>query len=101
MKTWENKTINGRNFEVNTKEVRTYKHIGYHTIADCYSRPSRAKDAIWCDWLKWFCDNDGYCTVASYNCNFFTIEGYFTDLETDERYYAYITASHNKCWKVA
>ena len=45
-------------------------------------------------------ENNGYCTIVSRNCNFFSIAGYVTDKDTKERYYCYITASHNKAWKV-
>lgn len=101
MKKWETKEINNRYFEVNTKDIETETHIGYRDIDDCYGRCSQVKRNIWNSWLDWFNVNDGYCTISSYNSMIFTIAGYFTDKETNERYYAYITPTHNKCWKVA
>lgn len=101
MKKWENMKLANEYFEVNTKDTETETPIGYRDIDDCYGRCSQTKRNIWNSWLDWFHANDGYCTIASYNCNFFTISGYFTDPTTNQRYYAYITASHNKAWKIA
>ena len=101
MKKWENFKINDELFEVNTVDVEIENNIrGYGDIFDAYGRPSRTKIGIWEDWENWFIENNGYCTIVSRNCNFFSIAGYVTDKDTKERYYCYITASHNKAWKV-
>jgi hypothetical protein len=102
MRKWTNETINGERFEVNNVDVEIENNLhGYYSIYEAYGRPSETKKAIWYEWRKWFNDNGGDCVIVSRNCNFFSIEGYVTDQETKERYYCYITASHNKAWKVA
>ena len=99
-KTWEIIDLFGNSFEFNTKETVGYRALGYQTVDDVYGRPSEAKRSIFRDWESWFNANNGYCTIASYNCNFFTIEGYVRNYETGKMYYCYITASHNRCWEV-
>ena len=100
MKKWENFKINGERFEVNTVDVEIENTLrGYGDIFDAYGRPSQIKISIWEDWENWFIENNGYCTIVSRNCMFFSIAGYVTDKESKERYYCYITASHNKAWK--
>lgn len=100
-KTWENIDLFGRNFEFNTKETVGYAPIYYQTVDDVYDRPSETKRAIFKEWDSWFNANNGYCTVASYNSNFFTLEGYVKNYDTREMWYCYITHAHNKCYKVA
>ena len=101
MRKWTNFKINGERFEVNNVDTETENTLrGYWDIFDAYSRPSETKKQIWESWESWFNQNDGYCKIVSRNCNFFSIAGYVTDKETKERYYCYITASHNKAWKV-
>lgn len=101
MRKWSNETINNRSFEVNNKDIVLEKAQSYRDINDCYGRCSQTKRNIWNSWLDWFYANDGYCTISSYNCNFFTIEGYFIDKATNQRYFAHITHAHNKAYKVA
>ena len=94
-------TLNGKYFTLDTKEtVLTSKSISRRTVDDCYSRPSSTKQQIFDSWFNWFIENGGYCGVASYNCNFFTIEGYVFDSETNEEYFCYITHANHKCWRV-
>ena len=101
MKKWVNMTLNGERFEVNTVDVEIENNLhGYGDIYNTYGRPSTTKISIWHDWESWFRNNGGYCTIVSRNCNFFSIAGYVTDELTKERYYCYITASHNKAYKV-
>lgn len=101
MRKWENYEINMERFEVNTVDTEVENGLsGYDDIYDAYGKPSRTKVSIWNEWYYWFTHNGGYCRIVSRNCNFFSIAGYVTDQETKERYYCYITASHNKAWKV-
>ena len=101
MRKWTMEEINGERFEVNNVDVEVENGIrGYDSIYMAYERPSSIKVAIWYGWYDWFRKNDGYCRIVSRNCNFFSIAGYVTDEYTKERYYCYITASHNKAWKV-
>ena len=101
MRKWTNFEINGERFEVNTVDVEVENNLhGYDDIFDAYGNPSSIKRCIWNEWWTWFHQNDGYCKIVSRNCNFFSIAGYVTDKETKERYYCYITAAHNKAWKV-
>lgn len=96
----ENITLFNQPFEYDTKETIGYHPIGNDTVFDVYGRCSDTKKAIWRFWENWFLENNGNCCVASHNSNFFTIEGYVRNYETREMYYCYITASHNRCWKV-
>ena len=98
---YETITLNGEYFTLDNKETETETALTRRDIYDCYERPSRYKVDIFNDWRNWFIENDGYCTVSSYNCMMFTIAGYVTDKETNERYYCYITKANNKCWKIA
>lgn len=101
MKKWTIETINDERFEVNNVDLETENNLrGYDTIYEAYGRPSGTKIGIWYSWQEWFVRNGGYCKIVSRNSNFFSIAGYVTDKETKERYYCYITASHNKAWKV-
>lgn len=90
----------GRSFELDTKETIGYEPISYRDIDDCYGRCSEIKRSIWKQWESWFNANNGYCSVASSNSNFFTIQGYVRNFETREMYFCYITAWHNRCIKV-
>ena len=99
-KRYENINLFGRNFELDTKETIGYTPIGYRNIDDCYVRCSETKRTIWKQWESWFNANNGWCSVSSYNCNFFTIQGYVRNYETREMYFCYITAHHNRCIKV-
>lgn len=99
-KRYETIDLFGKSFELDTKETKRYVPITRRSIDDCYGRCSNTKRVIWNEWYDWFISNNGLCRVASYNCNFFTIEGYVRDFETQRNYYCYITASHNKCYEV-
>lgn len=92
--------LNGKGFTLDTKDTVHRMIIGYNDIYSVYGRPSEHKIAIWCNWERWFNDNDGNCTVYSHNCNFFTIEGYVRDSISGNLYYCYITHANNKCWLV-
>ena len=98
---YETITLNGVRFTLDTKDVTSETSISRRDVSDCYGRPSLTKLAIFNEWSNWFLNNDGYCGVSSYNCNFFTIHGYVTDKETGKRYYCYITKAHNTCIEVA
>lgn len=94
--------LNGVWFTLDKKNPIPYETNlrGYTNIFDAYNRPSGAKVSIWESWLLWFHENDGHCTVASKNCNFFTIEGYITDKETGKRYFAVITHANHRLYAV-
>ena len=98
---YETITLNGEYFTLDTKETKTETLLNICDIYDCYERPSQYKVGIFEDWKRWFIQNDGNCTVSSYNCMMFTIAGYVTDKNTGDRYYCYITKAHNKCWKIS
>ena len=97
---YETIKLNGETFILDTQDVTSETGISRRDVSDCYGRPSTTKLAIYNEWSNWFINNDGYCGVASYNCNFFTIHGYITDKETNKRYYCYITKSYNRCIEV-
>ena len=79
MKKWTTKEINGVTFEYNTKDKVQFHSTARRGIWDCYERPSQRKENIFRGWADWFITLVSFeFTVASYNCNFFTIEGYFT-----------------------
>lgn len=99
-KRYLNINLNGENFILDSKEITTETVLRIREIDDCYGRCSDVKREIWSDWKRWFIQNNGLCTVSSYNCNFFTIEGYVTDKKTGVRYFCYITRSYNRCLKV-
>lgn len=98
-------TINGKNFELDTKETVKNPIIFYKSVYDVYSRCSRTKEDIWEHWAYWFneCNSHMY-GVTSHNSNFFTISGCVTwiDEETGEavEYFLVITAAHNRAWRV-
>ena len=94
--------LNGENFILDTKETKEKTSLtGAYDIMDVYGRCSDIKRAIWMDWQKWFLHNDGFCTILSHNCNFFTIHGYVKDHQTNKEYYCYITCSYNRCIEIA
>lgn len=96
MKRWTALEINGETFEFDTKDICDYNPSHpWTSLYDCYERPSRTKENIYEAWRRWFHELDGELWVSSYNCNFFTISGYFK--YNGDTYRAYITASHNKC----
>lgn len=92
----------GEWFDLDKKNPVPFESIlsGYRDIYDAYERPSRTKVAIWHQWEKWFERNDGICTICSKNCNYFSIEGFFTDRSTGKRYYAYITYANHRLYEV-
>lgn len=104
-KTYKNITINGVNFELNTKGTVMNPVIFYKSVYDVYGRCSVAKQRIWDSWAKWFneCNSHMY-GVTSHNCHFFSIAGCVTwiDEETGEavEYYLKITPAHNFAWRV-
>lgn len=94
--------LNGEHFILDTKEtVSTSKSISRLDITDAYARPSSTKIAIFNEWRNWFISNDGFCGVSFYNSNFFSIEGFVFDKETNQEYYCVITRTYNRCWRVA
>lgn len=94
---YENIILNGKHFELNTKEAGVNPNMIIRSVTDVYGRCSETKKSIWNEWAHWFIDNDGSCTVASHNSNFFTIHGVVHDYVSDNWYECYITAGHNRC----
>ena len=92
--------INGRRFKLDTKATVEETLLHRRSVWDCYEKPSCTKEAIYRDWDSWFYKGDGYMTVQSYNCNFFTVSGYTTDITTGKRYFCYITYANNNCIEV-
>ena len=97
---YENVTLFGRSFELDTKDTIGYESIPHRDIHDVYGRPSQTKVNIYDGWAAWFNENNGWCDVCSHNCNFFSIQGYVRDMENRKMYFCYITPSHNKCIEV-
>ena len=89
--------LNGKPFTL-CKEV-TNRQCSHRSLFDCYGKPSSTKVSIWESWLQWF--HDQYSSdfgVASYNCNFFTIEG---KVEKDgQLYYIYITSTRQEAYPI-
>lgn len=100
-KRYVNITLNKQPFILDSKETATETVVNVRGIDDCYGRCSRTKRAIWDFWQRWFIQNNGWCTISSHNCNFFTVTGYVTDKETGERYFCYITRCYNRCLKAS
>lgn len=99
MKKWTTKEINGVTFEFNAVDKVSARTLTRRDIWDCYTRPSQRKENIYRGWADWFITLNSFdFTVSSYNCNFFTMEGYFVDNGIE--YYAKITASHNYLYMV-
>lgn len=102
MKRWTTLELNGRLFELDTKNTAEYPNkLSYRDVNDCYGRCSDAKKAIWDNWSAWFFGHEGYCEVASYNCMMFTIDGYVTDQRTGKVYRCYITKAHNYATEIS
>lgn len=100
-KRYEKINLNGEFFTLDTKVTIPYPTTFIQRgVNDVYSRPSTAKQNIWFDWSDWFMSNNGFCTVSSYNSNFFTIEGKVEDMATGEKYWCYITHANKRCYKL-
>lgn len=101
MRRYENITLNGQEFTLDTKTERAPIYdFKYNSLWSAYNKPSTAKQASWLAWLSWFVNNDGWCGVTSRNSFQFTISGIVYDHETKEPYFCEITASNNRCWKI-
>lgn len=100
MKRWQFIIINGRSFELDTKNAGVNPNMIIRGIHDVYGRPSDTKISIFESWARWFIGNDGTVTVRSYNCMFFTLHGVVRDAETGNWYECDITPSHNYCWLI-
>lgn len=99
-KRWTNVTINGVDFELDTKEVVDNPIVFYKSVYDVYGCCSDTKRAIWEEWARWFMErNSTMFGVTSHNSNFFTISGCITGDDANE-YYVVITAKHNRAWRV-
>ena len=95
MKRWYDMEVDGEMFRVDTKATATAPtRAGIRTVDDCYGRPSQYKRAIFEDWQRWFIAHDGWCSVASYNCTMFTLEGVLK--VGDQLYRAYITKTRQE-----
>ena len=94
-KRWNDLTVDGVNFKVDTKATAIAPAgAGIRTVDDCYGRPSQYKRAIFEDWQRWFIKHDGWCSVASYNRMMFTLEGV---LKVGKQLYrAYITKTRQE-----
>ena len=96
MKRWENLTIDGKIFKVDTKNTASYpSKISFLTVDDVYGRPSQTKRAIFDSWDNWFRKNGGYCEIDSYNTFQFTLKGVVQD-EVGKFYKAYITSTRQE-----
>ena len=83
--------------ETNTRGSARYG-ANSNEIFSVYGRPSSAKVSIWHDWCKWADEVNANLDIASHTAHFFTING---NVEVDgEVYQLYITAMHNRAWKV-
>lgn len=87
--------INDRTFELRT-EHSCYRNLyAGRSVWDCYDRPSRTKEDIYNDWLKWAVDADvDSFGVSSYNCHLFTLSGIYHAPNGDS-YFIRITPAHN------
>lgn len=94
MKRWENLTIDGVEFTVDTKSTAIAPAGNFRTVDDCYERPSSVKRAIFEDWFQFFVEHGGYCTVSSYNCMMFTLDGILE--HEGKSYRAYITKTRQE-----
>lgn len=99
MKKKETIIINSERFTI---ENATFSYNPtFKTLDMCYEKPSTTKMAIYEDWCDWFrsigCDWDKF-GVVSHNCMQFSMGG-FIDLN-GITYYAYITKSYNRLYKV-
>lgn len=94
--------INGVTFTLDKKNPVPCEHIlhGYSNIHEAYERPSETKISIWEGWRDWFYMNDGECVISSKNCNFFTVEGWVKDEETNKEYFAVITYANHRLYEV-
>lgn len=100
-KRYESIILNEKSFKLDHKLIIPYPvNFRARGVNDVYSKPSETKRAIWVEWSNWFYDNQGFCTVASYNSNFFTIEGKVTDKLTGKKYWCYITHANNYCYEM-
>ena len=104
-KRYETITINGKSFELDTKEKVNNPIVFHKSVYDVYGRCSDTKKKIWEHWANWFNETNSHMYgVTSHNCNFFTISGVVTWLDQENRpteYFLVITASHNRAWKVS
>lgn len=97
MKRWDVIVINGKSFDLDLKEAGVNPNMVIRGIHDVYGRPSATKVSIWENWVKWFSDNDGTCTISSYNSNFFSIHGVVHDYVSDNWYECFITYANRTC----
>ena len=99
-KRYEKIELGGKRFTLDTKREKGYTPIVSCTIYDAYKRPSTTKCSIWHEWYEWFLHNNGWCCISSHNSNFFSIQGYVRNSETQQLYFCYITYANNYCVKV-
>ena len=92
--------INGVNFIIENTTVLDDNRRYFRTLYECYERPSKYKEAIYDDWCNYFAGLGCIleCGIVSYNCMQFTFGAYFT--YNAQKYYAYITKSYNRLYKV-
>ena len=85
------------------KKPKKWYINNYANLKECYNKPSTIKRQIFYDWLDWYRNNSedlNYSDfgIRSYNCMFFSLEGYIWF--HGKPYYFYITYGHNRIWKI-
>ena len=74
-KRYFNITLNGEPFILDIAQSGVKLATArYNDIYDAYNTPSRYKVDIWKDWVRWFHEHDGRCSIASRNSSQFTTE---------------------------
>ncbi len=71
------------------------------TLEDCYARPSTAKQSIYKRWWFWSKQNSDIVksfSIASYNCNIFTLHG--CAIIDGQEYVYYISPCKNEIYPV-
>ena len=102
-------TINGINFEIVTGKKATESIIKRYNwccnntryiarnIFQAYARPSNAKIRIFDKWEKYIQEINGHnLMITGISCHYFSLMFELSEPNTNKRYIAYITASHNK-----
>ena len=93
-------TLNGHTFTVHkskyAKEESLHRCSG-RWLDDCYTRPSKAKQEIFKEWLEWAWLNDvEHFGVSSYNTFGFSLQGLVSHL--GHTYILNITPNYNRAY---
>ena len=102
----KNITIGNKDFTITNKTTTAVPFIMYRfgklterTLNECYTRPSKTKQAIYKEWVQWANENNAKrFGVCSYNTNIFTLDG-LIKIGTD-MYYIYITPTRQELTRV-